>query len=96
MDVTPWTKQGITSLCQVFLGTVAGTFKFLYGSLPAKYLFNVETIAFHGGIIVACCLLMKVTDILQSKFYSNPSTISNIRREFRYHPSKPSEISADD
>jgi len=66
-DVTPWTKQGITSFCRVFLGTVA------------------ETIAFHGGIIVACCLLMKVTDILQSKFYSNPSPISNIRREFRYH-----------
>jgi len=43
-----------------------------------------ETIAFHGGIIVACCLLMKVTDILQSLFYSNPSPISNIRREFSF------------
>jgi hypothetical protein len=36
---------------------------------------------------LACCLLMKVTDILQSMIYSNPPPISNIRREFRYHHS---------
>ena len=49
----------------------------------------VETIAFHGGIIATCCLLMKITDILQSTFNSNPPPISSIRREFRYHPSLP-------
>jgi len=65
-NVTPWTKEGISSFCRVFLGTVA------------------ETISFHGGIIVAGCLLMKVTDILKSIFYSNPSPISSIRREFRF------------
>ena len=34
---------------------------------------------------------MKVTDILQSTFYPNPPSISSIRREFRYHPSNPSD-----
>lgn len=65
MNITPWTKQAITTFCRVFLGTVA------------------ETIAFHGGIILTCCLLMNITDILQATFYSNPSPKSTIRLEFR-------------
>ena len=36
---------------------------------------------------MTCSLLMKVTDILQAIFYSNPLPKSNIRREFRYYPS---------
>ncbi|KAF8806846.1 Arv1-domain-containing protein [Phlegmacium glaucopus] len=53
------------------------------------FLGNVaETITFHGGIIVTCCLLMKIMDIFKATFYSNPPPKSNIRQEF-----KPSHIS---
>lgn len=44
-----------------------------------------KKIAFYGRIIVSCCLLTEITDILQATFYSNRLAFpkSNIRWEFR-------------
>ncbi|KIM39563.1 hypothetical protein M413DRAFT_74670 [Hebeloma cylindrosporum] len=41
-----------------------------------------ETVAFHGGITLACYIVMKATDFVQTIFRP-PSTKSNIRQEFR-------------
>lgn len=60
-----------------------------YDSTP-RYIFKSlwlrlsETIAFHGGIILTCYFIMKITDLFQSWRSSSSPSKSSIRQHFQY------------
>ncbi|KAF7312018.1 hypothetical protein MIND_00213700 [Mycena indigotica] len=77
-DISPWTPQTINTLFRTLVGVSIGNPSIREFSNTANI--SLETIAFHGAVIVGCFLVLGLADKLRHA----PISDSDIRREFRF------------
>jgi len=76
-QIIPWNKEILLAFLRFFLGTAAGN-PYPFRMVCCSWL-CAETIAFHGGIVLSCYIIMGITKpILTHR--------SNIHKELRWAP----------